>query len=189
MKPGDVAQPIPPVLTLFTAMFMHGGWMHLLFNMWFLWIFGNNCEDAMGRGRFIVFYLLTGLIATGVHVVTGTASEVPTIGASGAISGVLGAYLLLYPKARVLSLVPLGFIMTTIRLPAIVFLGIWIFMQITNVLGATDQGVAWFAHIGGFIAGVALVKIFESKEHRERGDMGPWTPPRPIRGGSWRQYR
>jgi len=186
-QPGDITQPLSPGLTLLTSMFLHGGWMHLLFNMWFLWIFGNNCEDAMGRGRFTVFYLLTGLIATGVHIASETDSVIPTIGASGAISGILGAYVLLFPRARVLSLVPLGYILTTIRLPAVVFLGIWLVTQILNVFGTAGGGVAWFAHIGGFLGGLALVKLFESKEHRERGDLGRRMPPRFAQGRRWRE--
>jgi membrane associated rhomboid family serine protease len=176
--PGDTTQPVAPWMTLLTSMFLHGGWMHLIFNMLFLWVFANNVEDAMGHGKFLVFYLLTGLIATGVHIASEPGSLLPTIGASGAISGVLGAYLVLYPRARVLTLVPLGPLFFAWRLPAMAFLVIWFLIQIVNVLGTGDGGVAWYAHIGGFVAGVALVKLFESGEHREREPLGVRETPR-----------
>ncbi len=162
-----IFQPIPPWLTLFTSMFMHGSIMHLLGNMLFLWIFGNNIEDATGRFRFLTFYLLTGLVASMGHVLSDSDSFIPTLGASGAISGVLGGYLLLYPKARVLTLVPLPGFFTTFYLPAALFLVIWLFMQLSGVLGE-GGGVAWWAHIGGFIAGLVLIKPLESQEHRQR---------------------
>ena len=156
---------IPPELTLLTSMFMHGGWMHLLGNMLYLWIFGNNVEDAMGHGRFLLFYLLCGLIAALGHAWLDPASRVPMIGASGAISGVLGAYLLLYPHARVLVGIPFGFFVHTVYLPAMLVLGMWFLLQILNSAAASggQGGVAWFAHIGGFIAGMVLLPLFKRR--------------------------
>jgi len=154
-------------LTLLTSMFMHGGWLHIIGNMWFLWIFGNNIEDACGRIRFIVFYLVCGLLATAGHILSGPSSVIPSIGASGAISGVLGAYLVLYPKARVLSLIPLGYIYWAEEVPAWVFLGVWMLLQWVSGLGALRNpaagGVAWFAHIAGFLAGMALIFLFRQR--------------------------
>jgi rhomboid family protein len=163
---------LPPWLTLLSSMFMHGGWMHILGNMLFLWIFGNNIEDALGRLRFIVFYLGTGLAASFAHIFSEPMSVIPTLGASGAVSGILGGYILLYPRAQVLALIPLGIVMMTQRLPAFVFLGLWFLMQVFNLFGAA-AGVAWYAHIGGFVVGLALVKIFESGEHRQRSAGDP----------------
>ncbi len=149
---------------LLTSMFLHGGWMHLGGNMLFLWVFGDNIEDAMGHGRFVVFYLLTGLIATVSHIVTQPASDVPLVGASGAIAGVLGGYLVLFPRARILSLVFLGYFVRVIELPAVVVLGVWFLIQIVQGLGAlADQGVAvvaFWAHVGGFVAGMVLIRLF-----------------------------
>ncbi len=160
---------IPAELTLLTSMFMHGGWMHLISNMLYLWIFGNNIEDAMGHGRFIVFYVLCGLAAALAHALLDPGSRIPMIGASGAISGVLGAYLLLYPHARVLVGVPLGFFIYTLYLPAMLVLGFWFFLQVINSTAAAagqEGGVAWFAHIGGFIAGMILIPLFKGREVR-----------------------
>lgn len=156
---------VPAGLTVFTSMFMHGGFMHLAGNMLYLWIFGNNVEDAMGHFRFLVFYLLCGIGAVIGQVMQSPDSQIPMIGASGAISGVLGAYLLLYPHARILVAIPLGFILYTMRLPAGWVLGLWFALQIFSTLGAdpNSPGVAWFAHIGGFIAGMALVPLFKYK--------------------------
>jgi membrane associated rhomboid family serine protease len=160
------AQSQPWVLTLFTSMFMHGGWLHLGGNMLFLWIFGNNIEDAMGRPRFIVFYLLGGLAALGAQIAADPSSTAPTIGASGAIAGVLGGYLVLYPYARVLTLVFIVFFVTIIQVPAMIFLAVWIAQQILFVsLEMTDPtggsgGVAYFAHIGGFIFGALAIRLF-----------------------------
>jgi membrane associated rhomboid family serine protease len=153
--------------TLLASMFMHGGWLHIIGNMWFLWIFGNNIEDACGRIRFIIFYLLCGLLATAGHIIAGPSSVVPSIGASGAISGVLGAYLILCPTARVLSLIPLGYFYWAEEVPAWVFLGVWILLQWISGLGALHDpatgGVAWFAHIAGFFAGVGLIFLFRQR--------------------------
>lgn len=154
---------IPAELSVVTAMFMHGGFMHLAGNMLYLWIFGNNIEDAMGHFRFLVFYLLSGIGAVIGQVVQNPESQIPMIGASGAISGVLGAYLLLYPHARVLVAIPLGFIIQTFRLPAGWVLGFWFLLQIFSSLMADPDkaGVAWFAHIGGFVTGMALIPLFK----------------------------
>ena len=158
---------VSPVLTPMTSMFLHGGIFHLLGNMLYLWIFGNNIEDAMGHGRFVVFYLLCGIAAVFAQALPDTSSVIPMIGASGAISGVLGAYLLLYPRARVLVLIPLGFFLHTMRLKAGLVLAIWFLIQIFSSLSAGDgPGVAWHAHIGGFVAGIILLPIFKRRDVR-----------------------
>jgi membrane associated rhomboid family serine protease len=152
-------------LTLFTSMFLHGGWLHLAGNMLYLWIFGNNIEDRLGIPLFIVFYVLCGVAAALTQALPDPASVVPMIGASGAISGVLGAYLLLYPRARVLVAVPLGLVITTWRLPALVVLGFWFVLQLANNL-LTPQGqggVAWGAHIGGFVAGMVFIVLLKGR--------------------------
>jgi membrane associated rhomboid family serine protease len=156
---------VPPTATIFTSMFLHGGWMHLIGNMLYLWIFGDNVEDSMGHGRFIAFYILCGVAAALAQAVPDPHSQVPMIGASGAISGVLGAYLLLYPHARVLVLIPLGFIMQTARLPASIVLILWFGLQLLSNLMAKpgSGGVAFRAHIGGFVAGLLLVWIFKKR--------------------------
>jgi len=155
---------VPPAVTLLTSMFMHGGWLHLGGNMLYLWIFGNNVEDSMGHGRFVAFYLLCGLAAAFAQALPAPTSTVPMIGASGAISGVLGAYLLLYPRARVLVLIPLGFFSQLVRLPAIWVLGLWFGLQLVSSLlaPAGGAGVAFRAHLGGFLAGMALVPLFRN---------------------------
>lgn len=155
---------LQPPLTLFTAMFVHGGLLHVGGNMLYLWIFGDNIEDRLGHFRFFVFYLLTGLIASLAHVIMMPNSTVPMIGASGAIAGVLGAYFLLYPKAHVLTLVFFFFFVDIIKIPALVFLGLWFIFQILS--SAAGGGIAWYAHIGGFVAGAILVKLFEKKKRK-----------------------
>ena len=152
---------IPPPLTLFSAMFIHGGFLHVAGNMLYLWIFGDNIEDRLGHFRFIVFYLLSGLIASLAHIIMLPNSTVPMIGASGAIAGVLGAYFLLYPRAHVLTLVFFFFFVDIIRIPALVFLGLWFVFQILS--SGAGGGIAWYAHIGGFIGGAVLVKLFKTK--------------------------
>lgn len=153
--------------SLFSAMFLHGGWMHLLGNMLYLWIFGDNIEGLMGHQRYIIFYLLCGVAATMSHILMTPYSDEPMIGASGAISGVLGAYLIKFPRARILILVPIIILLTTFRIPALFVLGFWFATQLTNGFGGCagvgGDNVAWFAHIGGFVAGVILVKLFERK--------------------------
>ena len=158
-------QLLPAPATLVSSMFLHGGWMHLLGNMLYLWIFGNNVEDAMGHLRFLIFYVVSGVAAALAHIALNSNSEVPTIGASGAISGVLGAYLLLHPHARVLVLIPLGFFTRLIRLPAMYVLGFWFVFQLLNaaLVGSKGTGVAWGAHIGGFLAGMVLVGFFKKR--------------------------
>ncbi len=155
--------PVPATLTVFTSMFMHGDWMHLIGNMLFLWIFGNNVEDAMGHFRFILFYLLCGIIAAMSFALPNSDSLIPMVGASGAISGVLGAYLLLYPRARVLVLIYVA----AIRIPAVWVLGMWFVFQLlsTAAADASQGGVAWGAHIGGFVAGMVLIPLFKNKAH------------------------
>ncbi len=152
---------------LFTHMFLHGSWLHIIGNMWFLWVFGDNVEDRLGKFKYILFYVLCGLgaavIQSLVSFLTG-AVHVPMVGASGAISGVLGAYLYLFPHARILALVPVFFFLTFMELPAVFFIGMWVFIQIINGLitlpFASMGGVAWFAHIGGFFVGYKLVRVF-----------------------------
>ena len=157
--------PVPPELTLFTSMFLHGGWMHLIGNMLYLWIFGNNIEDSMGHLRFVIFYVACGIVAALVQVYPDPGSTVPMIGASGAISGVLGAYLLLYPRAHVLVLLPLGYFSQLVHLPAMLVLGFWFLLQLINSMFATSGsgGVAWGAHIGGFLAGMILIPLFKRR--------------------------
>ena len=151
----DALVPFP--LTLFTAMFVHGGFMHLGGNMLYLWIFGNSVESAMGPGRYLLFYILAGLCATLVHVMSDPDSAIPMIGASGAIAGVLGAYFILYPRAYIKTFVLLFIFIQIIHVPAVIILGIWFLRQI---LGIGSDGVAWYAHIGGFLIGMFLVRRF-----------------------------
>jgi len=163
------------VLTIFTSMFLHGGWFHLISNMWALYLFGDNVEDRMGHFRYLVFYLLTGTVASLTHIFFNPGSRIPTVGASGAISGVLGAYLVLFPTARVVTLVPLWFFFPWfVEIPALIYLGMWFISQLFNGLFAlaapsvigTYGGVAWWAHVGGFVAGLLLVKVFERRRER-----------------------
>ncbi|HKK14743.1 MAG TPA: rhomboid family intramembrane serine protease [Gammaproteobacteria bacterium] len=156
---------VPPFATVVTSMFLHGGWLHLIGNMLYLWIFGNNVEDAMGHGRFVVFYLVCGTIAVLAQSLPAPHSTVPMIGASGAISGVLGAYILLYPHARVLVLIPIFFYPLILGLKAGWVLGFWFVMQLLSSLNAPagQGGVAFGAHVGGFVAGMALVALFKRR--------------------------
>jgi rhomboid family protein len=173
-----VIQARPEYVTVLTSMFMHGGWLHLIGNMWFLWIFGNNIEDAMGHLRFAVFYLVCGVAAAATQVAIQPHSTIPMVGASGAISGVLGAYLLLYPRVRVHTLIFLGLFVTTVALPAYLMLGYWILLQVLSGLPAlagmeSGGGVAFFAHIGGFVAGMVLVHLFARPENLQRRPTAP----------------
>lgn len=163
-----------------TSMFLHGSWMHLIFNMWFLWLFGNNVEDSMGRGRFVVFYLLAGIGGAAFQVAAAPSSPVPMVGASGAISGVMGAYVVLYPRVKVYTLVPIGFFLTTIALPAWAMLGYWILLQVLPALtgAGTDGGTAFWAHIGGFVVGVAAIKLFARADYIARRREHLWAPQR-----------
>ena len=183
-KPGRLqALDSPPWWeTIFTSMFMHGGILHIAFNMLFLWIFGNNVEDSMGRPRFLVFYLLAGIVAAYAQALPDTGSTEPAIGASGAIAGVLGGYLLLFPTARVLTVVFIIFFVTLIEIPAVIMLGIWFVLQFLPAIGQVGTtavsgggGVAYWAHVGGFAFGLAAIKLFASR----RRAPGP-GPPRPA---------
>lgn len=168
-----------------THMFLHGSWMHLLGNMWFLWLFGNNVEDSMGRLRFLLFYLLCGLAAAAAQIVTSPSSPIPMVGASGAISGVMGAYLVLYPRVRVYTLVPLGFFITSMALPAWVMLGYWFLIQFVSGLvsvGGEGGGVAFWAHVGGFVAGLVLVKLFARSDYVAEHQAHHWRPRRVTSG-------
>lgn len=158
----DYIARISPPLTLITSMFIHGGFIHLLFNMLYLWIFGNNIEDFLGSVRFILFYVLSGLGASLTHIFFNINSPYPMIGASGAIAGVLGAYLILYPSARILTLVFPFFFIRLMPIPAAFVLGFWFLLQVLNI--GLGGGVAWFAHIGGFLIGIALIKTFTRRK-------------------------
>lgn len=150
---------------ILTSMFLHGGWLHLLGNMWFLWLFGNNIEDSMGHLRFLLFYLIAGVIATVAHVLSAPASPIPTVGASGAISGAMGAYLILYPRVRVYTLFFFVIFVRIIPIPAWFILLYWFALQLLSGYStpAAGAGVAFWAHVGGFVTGVALVKLFENR--------------------------
>ncbi len=167
--------------TLLTSMFLHGGWFHILGNLWFLWVFGDNIEDVMGPLRFIVFYLLCGLAAAFAQILSDPGSAIPMVGASGAIGGVMGAYALLFPRARVQTLLILGFYVTTIGVPAFVMLGYWFLLQVLGglpALGSSEGGVAFWAHIGGFVAGLALIHLFRRPDHATaRRQRQPRRPP------------
>jgi membrane associated rhomboid family serine protease len=161
----------PSWYTPLTSMFMHGGWLHLIGNMWFLWVFGNNIEDSMGHGRFVLFYLVCGVAAAAVQVAIQPSSPIPMVGASGAISGVMGAYIVLYPRVRVHMLIFLGIFVTTVRVPAVYMLGYWFLLQLVGAIPALAQesgGIAFWAHAGGFIAGAVLISLFKSPELLER---------------------
>lgn len=164
--PFEVTHNFGPAVALsfLTSLFLHGGFMHIAGNMLYLWIFGNNVEDSMGRGRFLVFYLIAGITASAAQVLASPSSPVPTIGASGAIAGVLGAYIVLFPNARVQTLIFLGYFARMAHLPARLVLGFWFVLQLFNGLMAFGVaqagGVAWFAHVGGFVAGLLLVRLF-----------------------------
>jgi membrane associated rhomboid family serine protease len=164
-------QPISPLLSIGTSMFLHGGWFHLGGNMLYLWIFGDNIEDRMGPVRFTLFYLACGAVAAYSNAVVSPGSMTPMIGASGAISGVLGAYLLLFPRAGVYTIVFLGFFVQVVKLPALIVIGFWAIIQLVSGLLSAGQpggGVAWFAHVGGFVFGVATVKLLVKDKYRRR---------------------
>jgi membrane associated rhomboid family serine protease len=175
-----VTDPGRQTWNLITSMFLHGSWLHLLGNMWFLWLFGNNVEDAMRRLGFVVFYLLCGLSAALAQVVVNPDSSVPMVGASGAISGIMGAYLILYPRVRVFTFVPLGFFMTSMALPAWTMLLYWMLLQVIGGFGATGEsgGVAFWAHVGGFVAGIVLVKTFARSDRVREHRVHHWEPDR-----------
>lgn len=170
---GDIPQfpgPTPIWLTILSSMFMHGGWMHILGNMLYLWIFGDNIEDNFGHAKFLIFYLLCGVAASFSQIFVDPESVIPSLGASGAIAGVLGAYLIMFPRNRVRTLLPLGFLWTTIELPAVVVLGFWIVIQIfsqytSSIEHSGQGGVAYMAHIGGFAAGLVLCLLFRQRNN------------------------
>jgi membrane associated rhomboid family serine protease len=169
---------VPAVVSIFTAMFLHGGVLHLIGNMLYLWIFGNNIEDAMGHARFLVFYLLSGVAAALTMAFMDPSSVQPMVGASGAISGVLGAYMLLYPRARVTVLVPLLIILYPFRINAVWVVGVWFAMQLLALTGPDTSGIAWWAHVGGFAAGIVLTPFFKSSAVAFFGPhirRGPWS--------------
>ena len=157
--------------SLVTSMFLHGGWMHLIGNMWFLWIYGDNIEDILGRGRFVAFYVGCGVVAGLVHLFFNAESRIPTVGASGAIAGVMGAYMVMYPHARITTLLPIIIFFTTVEVPAWLILVYWFVLQIFSgvgelaaTTGVQQGGVAWFAHIGGFLAGALLIKLVPTRD-------------------------
>ena len=170
----SAAPLVPSIVAMFVSMFLHGGWLHLLGNMLFLWVFGDNIEDRLGHGRYLIFYLACGVAATLAHAAMNPTSAVPAIGASGAIAGVLGAYLILFPRQRVTTLIPIFIFITIREIPAIVLLGFWFVLQLfvgTVSLGGSiheQGGVAYFAHIGGFLTGMVLVVLFGGVRRRRR---------------------
>jgi membrane associated rhomboid family serine protease len=185
-----VGLPLDDYWPFVTSMFLHGGWLHIIGNMWTLWIFGDNVEDRMGTMRYLIFYFICGLAAGLVHLFTNPSSTLPTVGASGAIAGVLGAYFLLFPKARVLTLIPLFFLPLFVEIPAITYLGFWVLSQVFSgvlSLGLPEDvgGIAFWAHVGGFVAGAALHWLFVKGDQRMRplaldelGMEGAWQPLR-----------
>jgi len=174
---GVVPSRLNPVSVL-TSMFLHGGWLHLIGNMWFLWIYGDNVEDILGHGKYLLFYLGCGVAAALVHVAFNAGSRIPTIGASGAIAGVMGAYVVKFPRSRIVTLVPIFFFLTLIEIPAVVILLYWFVIQVFSGVGSvaystvSQGGVAWFAHAGGFIAGMLLILAMRPRErYRRREDL------------------
>lgn len=164
-------------LGVFSGMFMHGSWMHIIGNMWFLWVFGDNVEDAMGSINFLIFYLLTGACAAAAQIMADPSSTIPMVGASGAIGGVMGAYIMLYPKVKVHMLVILVVIFTRFKVPAVAMLGYWILVQVIggfNSIGAQGGGVAFWAHVGGFVAGAVLVFFFKDDELLDKHPYHGW---------------
>lgn len=150
------------IFAFLSFMFLHGGFLHIIGNMWSLYIFGDNIEDRLGHFRYLIFYILCGIASGIAHIVFNLGSKAPVIGASGAISGVMGAYFMLYPRAKILTLIPIVFIPIFIEIPAFMFLGLWILFQFVNAAGSGGAGIAWWAHIGGFIFGIIFLKMFEN---------------------------
>lgn len=189
----DIVRETPPSTfspwwTLLTCIFLHGGWLHVVGNMWFLYIFGDNVEDRCGHVGYLLLYFASGIAASLAHLATNVDSTVPTIGASGAIAGVMGAYMLLYPHAMVLTLVPIVFILEIVVLPAYVFLAVWFVMQFfqgtLSIVATEAGGVAWWAHIGGFVAGLLLVRLF-----RKSGRLRPGVELRLPNAERFGHYR
>jgi len=171
---------VPNVITIFVSMFLHGGLLHIGGNMLYLWVFGDNIEDRLGHFKYLIFYVACGFLATLAHAFVNPSSRVPSIGASGAIAGVLGAYILLFPRARVTTLIPIFFFITVRELPAVFLLGVWFVLQFFSGVGslgprAETGGVAYFAHIGGFIAGMALIALFGGLRRRRPPPPPPWN--------------
>lgn len=165
-------------ISLVTSMFLHGGWLHILSNMWFLWIFGDNVEDSLGHGRYLFFYCACGVVAALTHILFNADSNLPTIGASGAIAGVMGAYLVRFPHSRILTLVFIFFFVTTYELPAAFVLIYWFIIQLFSGVGsiayshASQAGTAWFAHVGGFVTGIVLISIMPKRNlYHQRRDL------------------
>jgi membrane associated rhomboid family serine protease len=177
-------------LTVLTSMFMHGSWMHIIGNMWFLWIFGGNVEDSMGHARFAIFYVLCGVAAAAAQVIVNAASPIPMVGASGAIGGVMGAYIVLYPRVHVHLLFLLGFYVTTFAVPAVAMLGYWIVLQLISgvVSIGGGAGVAFWAHVGGFAAGAVLVLLFKNESLLERHPYRGWNQKRHA-SAAWHRTR
>lgn len=179
----EKGQILAGILPLFTCMFLHGGWLHIIGNMWYLWIFGDNVEDRVGHAKFFIFYILCGFLSGFTHTLMNPHSGVPTVGASGAIAGIMGAYIVLYPRAKIWTLIPIFFFVQFIEIPAFVFLGFWIIMQFvigafSHNMGPLQGGVAWWAHVGGFAAGAILVLVFKKREKympkRYADEYRPW---------------
>jgi membrane associated rhomboid family serine protease len=159
----------PLIFPFFAAMFIHGGWVHLVGNMWYLWIFGDNVEDRLGHFKYLLFYLAAGIIGSVAHVIANPTSPVPIIGASGAIAGVLGGYFISFPRSRILALVPIFFFVTLLEVPSVIYLALWFILQLFNgtlSLGGVANPVAWWAHIGGFLAGMVLIKLIAPRQVR-----------------------
>src|SRR5687767_12926818 len=173
-----LTDPGRQVLNVLTSMFLHGSWLHLLGNMWFMWIFGNNIEDSMGHLRFVIFYLACGVAAALLQVFVNPSSPIPMVGASGAISGVMGAYLVLYPRVRVWALVPIGIFPISVAMPAWTMLLYWAAIQFVGglfgLMGEERGGVAFWAHLGGFVAGVVLIKLFAGRDDVREHERGHW---------------
>jgi membrane associated rhomboid family serine protease len=165
-------QPVHPAATVFTSMFMHGGILHIAGNMLYLWIFGNNIEDKLGHVKFIIFYLFGGVVAAYAHALSSPGSNIPMVGASGAVAAVLGAYLLLFPRASVYTIIFLGFFVPIVKLPALIVIGFWAIIQFVNGIVEkgilAEGGVAWFAHIGGFLFGVIVVLLFVPRNKKPK---------------------
>ena len=169
---------VPAYVTIFSSMFMHGGFMHLIGNMLYMWIFADNIEDNLGPRNFVIFYFLSGIGAAMAQVLMDTSSQIPMVGASGAIGGVLGAYIINYPKARVLVLIPFGFFIQLIKIRALYVLGFWFVLQFINssMMSSQGGGVAYAAHIGGFLSGMILILFFNKKTRRKTKVIkGPWS--------------
>ncbi len=166
--------------SMLTSMFLHGGWLHLIGNMWFLWIYGDNVEDILGKGKYLLFYLLCGLLASAAHLALNLDSQVPAVGASGAIAGVMGAYMARFPRSRIVTLVFIFFFITTVELPAVVILLYWFVIQFFYGVGsiasssASSGGTAWFAHVGGFVAGYILIRLFPTHDPHRHHDELRW---------------